>query len=106
MRSSSAVSAVPASAKTPDREGVVAVLPDQQTLDRILGIFRDLQIGDELHIEATPDAALRRMREGAMPRVLLIDLSGSPAPIAVLSAARIVGGDELKIVALGAVNDV
>jgi len=106
MRSSSAVSAVPASAKIPDREGVVAVLPDPQTLDRVLGIFRDLQIGDELHVEATPDAALRRMREGAVPRVLLLDLSDSPAPIAVLSAARTVGGGELKIVALGNVNDV
>src|SRR4051795_5035480 len=106
MRSSSAVSAVPASAKTPDREGVIAVLPDPQTLDRVLGIFRDLQIGDELHIETTPDAALRRMREGAVPRVLLLDLSDSPSPIAVLSAARTVGGGELKIVALGTVNDV
>ena len=106
MRSSSAVSAAPASAKTPDREGVVAVLPDQQVLDRVLGIFRDLQIGDELHTETTPDAALRRMREGAVPRVLLLDLSDSPSPIAVLSAARTVGGGELKIVALGNVNDV
>ena len=93
-------------AKTPDREGVVAVLPDQQALDRVLGIFHDLQIGDELHLEATFDAALRRMREGTVPRVLLLDLSDSPSPIAVLSNARKIGGGELKIVALGTVNDV
>jgi pilus assembly protein CpaE len=38
--------------------------------------------------------------------VLLYDLSDSTAPIAELSAARSVGGAELKIVALGQVNDV
>src|SRR3954447_23806412 len=79
MRSAAASSAA-AAAKTPDREGVIAVLPDPQTLDRVLGIFRDLQIGDELHIEATPDAALRRVREGAVPRVLLLDLSRLAGP--------------------------
>ena len=73
----------------PDRAGVVAVVPDQQTLDRVRGIIQDLQIGDELQPEATFDAALRRMREGAAPRVLLLDLSDSPTPIAVLSARAI-----------------
>jgi pilus assembly protein CpaE len=37
---------------------------------------------------------------------LLIDLSDSPTPFAVLSAARTAGGEALKIVALGTVNDV
>ena len=46
------------------------------------------------------------MREGENPRVLIIDLSDSDAPIAELSAARTVGGDDIKIVALGVVNDV
>jgi pilus assembly protein CpaE len=98
--------AKPSAPPQPDRAGVVAVLPDQQTLDGVRDMFRDLQISDELQLEATFDAALRRIREGAAPRVLLIDLSNSPAPFAVLRAARAVGNDALKIVALGTVNDV
>ena len=38
----------PAGAARPDRAGIVAVVPDQQTLDRIRGILQDLQIGDEV----------------------------------------------------------
>ena len=53
------------------------------------GIIRELQLDDELHLEPTLDAALRRIREGAAPRVLMLDLSDSPAPIAELSAARV-----------------
>src|SRR5581483_2033083 len=90
----------------PDRAGVLAVLPDPATLERVRDMFHDLQIGDELQLEATYDAALRRIREGAAPRVLLIDVSNSPAPFAVVGAARAVGGAALKIVALGTVNDV
>ncbi len=106
MRAAAAVSATPASAKRPDREGVVAVLQDQPTLDRVQGIIRELQLEDELALEPTLDAALRRIREGGNPRVLILDLSGSTAPIAELSAARSVGGTDLKILALGTVNDV
>src|ERR1700722_15343693 len=93
-------------ARKPDRAGVVAVVHDQATLDRIQGVIRELQIDDELTFEATLDAALRRMRDGLHPRVLLIDLSESPAPISELGSARAVGGADLKILALGTVNDV
>jgi pilus assembly protein CpaE len=106
MRSASAPSTAPAAAKKPDRQGVIAVLQDQQTLDRIQGVIRELQLEDELTLDPTLDAALRRMREGATPRVLLYDLSDSTAPIAELSAARSIGGAELRILALGQVNDV
>jgi len=93
-------------ARKPDRVGVVAIVHDQATLDRIQGVIRELQLDDELSFEATLDAALRRIHEGSSPRVLVIDLSESPAPISELSAARAVGGADLKIVALGTVNDV
>src|SRR4051794_9461938 len=96
----------PAAALGPDRAGIIAVVPDQQTLDRIRGILQDLQIGDEVQPEATFDGALRRLREGATPRVLLVDLSDSPTPFIVLANARKISGDALKIVALGTVNDV
>ncbi|MFZ2007536.1 MAG: AAA family ATPase [Stellaceae bacterium] len=95
-----------AAARKPDRVGVVAIVHDQATLDRIQGVIRELQLDDELNFEATLDAALRRIHEGAKPRVLVIDLSESPAPISELSAARAVGGADLKILALGTVNDV
>jgi pilus assembly protein CpaE len=107
MRAAAATTAAPAAPKGPDREGVVAVLQDQPTLDRVQGIIRELQLEDELNLEPTLDAALRRIREGASPpRVLILDLSDSTAPIAELSAARSVGGADLKILALGTVNDV
>jgi pilus assembly protein CpaE len=93
-------------ARKPDRVGVVAIVHDQTTLDRIQGVIRELQLDDELQFEATLDATLRRIHEGSHPRVLVIDLSESPAPIAELSAARAVGGPDLKILALGSVNDV
>jgi pilus assembly protein CpaE len=95
-----------AAARKPDRVGVVAIVHDQATLDRIQGVIRELQLDDELSFEATLDAALRRVHEGATPRVLVIDLSESPAPISELSAVRAVGGADLKILALGTVNDV
>lgn len=93
-------------ARKPDRVGVVAVVHDQATLDRIQGVIRELQLDDELSFEPTLDAALRRISEGQPPRVLVIDLSESPAPISELSAARAVGGPDLKVLALGTVNDV
>jgi len=90
----------------PERAGVLAVAQEQQTIDRLQGICRDMQLDDELVIVDTVDAALRRIRSGHIPRVLLLDLADSAAPIAEISAARTVGGAELKIVALGALNDV
>ncbi len=75
MRAATATSATPVAAKKPDREGVVAVLQDQPTLDRVQGIIRELQLEDELALEPTLDAALRRIREGGNPRVLILDLS-------------------------------
>ena len=95
-----------AAARKPERVGVVAIVHDQATLDRIQGVIRELQLDDELNFEATLDAALWRIHEGLSPRVLVIDLSESPAPISELSAARAVGGADLKVLALGTVNDV
>src|SRR5260370_12323660 len=107
MRAATATTAAPAAeAKKPDREGVVAVLQDQPTLDRVQGIIRELQLEDELNLEPTLDAALRRIREGGNPRVLILDLSDSTAPIAELSAARSVGGADLRILALATVTNV
>jgi len=97
---------VPASARKSERAGVVAIVHDQATLDRIQGVIRELQLDDELTFEATLDGALRRIHEGLHPRVLVIDLSESPAPISELSAARAVGGADLKLLVLGTINDV
>jgi pilus assembly protein CpaE len=88
------------------REGVLAVLQDQPTAERLQGVIRELQLDDELTVADTLDAGLRRLRAGATPRVLIVDLADSVAPIAEIGAARAVAGAELKLVALGAVNDV
>jgi pilus assembly protein CpaE len=89
-----------------DREGVLAVLHDQGTLDRVQGVIRELQLDDELVMEGTLDSALRRVREGLAPRVMILDLGESAAPIAEVSAARAVAGTDVKLLVLGAVNDV
>src|SRR5919197_2066386 len=90
----------------PDREGILAVLHEQSTIDRIQGVIRELQLDDELTLTDTLDSALRRIRSGVAPRILLVDLGESTAPIAEVSAARAVGGADLKLVVLGTVNDV
>jgi pilus assembly protein CpaE len=90
----------------PEREGILAVIQDPATVDRVQGVVRELQLDDELMIADTLDAALQRIRSGSLPRILLVDLSDSSAPIAEVSAARAVAGPDLKLVALGAVNDV
>ena len=90
----------------PEGEGVLAVLQEPATIDRIQGVIRELQLDDELTVIETLDEALRRIRSGAVPRVLLVDLGESAAPIAEVSAARAVGGADLKLVVLGTVNDV
>src|SRR5215468_5505308 len=101
MRSSRSTDAL-----KPEREGILAVLQEPSTIDRIQGVIRELQLDDELTVIETLDEALRRIRSGAVPRVLLVDLGESAAPIAEVSAARAVGGADLKLVVLGTVNDV
>jgi pilus assembly protein CpaE len=95
-----------ANALQPERDGVLAVLNEQSTIDRVQGVIRELQLDDELTVIDTLDAALQRIRSGSTPRILLLDLGESPAPIAEVSAARAVGGADLKLVVLGTVNDV
>jgi pilus assembly protein CpaE len=95
-----------AAASAAEREGILAVLQEQSTIDRIEGVIRELQLDDELTVTDTLDSALRRIRSGSAPRILLVDLGDSAAPIAEVSAARAVGGADLNLVALGTVNDV
>ena len=106
MSAVAAISAEPKGARKTERHGVAAVLEDQATLDRVQGVMRELRLEEELVLEPTLDAVLRRIREGFSPRVLMLDLSESAAPIAELSAARAVSGTDMKILAFGTVNDV
>jgi len=95
-----------AAAPKPERAGVLAVLQEQPMADRLQGLMQELQLEDELVISDTLDAALRRIRTGFSPRVMLLDLAESAAPIAEVNTARTVCGAELKLVALGVLNDV
>ncbi len=88
------------------RKGILAVMRDLATLDRLQGVIRELQLDDELAVTDTVDAALRRIRGGLAPRVALIDIAEATAPITEIGAARAAGGPELALVALGTVNDV
>jgi pilus assembly protein CpaE len=91
---------------TQARSGVVAVLQDQATLDRLQGVIRELQLDDELVVTDTLDAALRRLRSGGAPRLLVLDIADLPAPITEVGSARAVGGPDIEILILGSVNDV
>jgi pilus assembly protein CpaE len=95
-----------AAATKPVREGVLAVTRDEATLDRLEGVIRELQLDDELSIADTPDLALHRIRSGLAPRIVLLDLTDLPAPIAEIGAVRAMGGADLALVGLGTVNDV
>jgi pilus assembly protein CpaE len=95
-----------AAAAKPTREGILAVMQHQPMLDRVQEMIRELQLDDELVVTDTLDAALRRIRSGSAPRVLLLDLAEASAPISEVSSVRSIGGAELKLVALGNVNDV
>jgi pilus assembly protein CpaE len=98
------VSAQRSAARQFERHGVAAVLNDQTALDRVHGIT--CQLDEELIVEPTLDALVNRIQDGYRPRVLILDLSDSVAPIEELRAARTIGGAELKILIFGAVNDV
>ena len=52
----------------PERDGILAVMQDQPTLDRLQGVIRELQLDDELVVTDTLDSALRRIRSGSAPR--------------------------------------
>ena len=95
-----------ATAAKPAREGILAVMQHQPMLDRVQEMIRELQLDDELVVTDTLDAALRRIRSGSVPRVLLLDLAEASAPISEVSSVRSIGGTELKLVALSNVNDV
>ncbi|HEV2300870.1 MAG TPA: cellulose synthase operon protein YhjQ/BcsQ [Stellaceae bacterium] len=95
-----------AAAPSAERVGVLAILQDEATLERVQGVIREQQLSDELIVESTLDAAMRRIHSGLAPRLLLLDISDTAAPIAEVSAARAVGGRDVKLVALGTVNDV
>jgi pilus assembly protein CpaE len=90
----------------PAREGVLAVVRDEMTLECLQRVIRELKLQDELSVADTLDAALRRIRGGARPRLLLMEITDLAVPNAEISAARTVGGSELKLVAIGTVNDV
>jgi pilus assembly protein CpaE len=88
------------------RAGVLAALQDPATRDRLHAVIREQQLADEVIVEGTLDGALRHLRSGLTPRVMVLDISDAAAPIAEISAARAAAGDEVKLVVLGAVNDV
>ena len=93
-------------AVAPERKGVLAVVRDQATLDRLQGVIRELQLDDELAVTDSLDAGLRRMRNGLAPRLAFLDIADLPAPISEIGAARAAGGADIRIIALGAINDV
>ena len=63
-----------------DRTGVLAVVQEQPMADRLQGLMHELQLDDELVISDTLDTALRRIRSGYLPRVMLLDLAdGQPS---------------------------
>jgi pilus assembly protein CpaE len=88
------------------RADVLPALQDPETRDRLHAVIREQQLTDEVIVEGTLDGALRHLRTGLLPRVMVLDISDAAAPIAEISAARAAAGPDVKLVVLGVVNDV
>jgi pilus assembly protein CpaE len=95
-----------AGSPSPARSGILVVSSDRMMLEVVQDALRERRLGDEVLAEAALEAALGRIREGLSPRILIVDLTVSAAPISEISAARAVGGTGLRIIAVGSVNDV
>jgi pilus assembly protein CpaE len=106
MRATAPVAATPPAAAKPPRAGILAVLHDQPTLDRVRALIGELRLEEELILEPALDAACQRLRDGGKPRVVIFDLSDAAAPATEIRAIRAAGGGETRIIALGTVNDV
>ncbi|HVJ52019.1 MAG TPA: AAA family ATPase [Aliidongia sp.] len=100
----SAVLAVPHSHG--ERSGVLAVVADGQTKELVAEALADQHIVDGVVMTGGLALALKRLAEGELPRILILDLSGSTAPLADFAKAVAEAGPGLGILALGSVNDV
>ena len=100
------IAARPSTVAARVRAGVLAVVQDQTTRDRLHAVVGGELPGEELTLEGTLDGALRQLQAGRAPRVMLLDISEAAAPIAEIGAARAAAGDKVRLVALGAINDV
>ncbi len=107
MRAATAAAAAPPAAKKPDREGIVAHPPGSADLDPGQGNIRELQLhSDELTLEPAFKPPCRRSARAPFRASSCWIFPEISAPIAELSAARSVGGADLKVLAFGTVNDV
>jgi pilus assembly protein CpaE len=96
-------------AAQPDRRtgpGVLAVVAEAVTRDAVACALEAPGMPDFQIVQGTVDAALDRLRAGAEPGLLVIDVSNSSAPAGDIETIAAVGSTELRIVALGTRNDV
>lgn len=89
-----------------DREGILAVTADTACRDLISQALDERRDGGSEVIIGTVETAMSRLAAGAMPNLLLIDLSASQAPLDDMASLVAAGGVGIKIIALGMINDV
>jgi len=87
-------------------DGVLALVADRETAELVGTVLRQQNIQPSAVVEERPDNAPERLRRGAPPALLLLDLSGSSTPVGDVMAALTAGGGEMRLIALGTVNDV
>jgi pilus assembly protein CpaE len=97
---------VPPSIGGIDREGILAVIADTACCELVRQALNEHRDGGSEVIIGTVETAMSRLGAGAIPNLLLIDLSASEAPLDDMASLAAAGGAGIKIIALGMVNDV
>src|SRR5262249_33484333 len=68
--------------------------------------LNELHLPDSAAFQGRLDLALSQLQNGRMPALLVLDVSGSPTPLAEISAAVSAAAGVMRVLALGDVNDV
>lgn len=88
------------------REAILGFVSDTATREVLEQALDDLHLPMSLAAEGGVQAALRRLEPESSPRILLIDISASDAPVADVAALAAAGAKGMRIIALGTTNDV
>ena len=88
------------------RDPVLGFVSDAVTRQTLEHVLEELHLPSGLVVEGGVAAALRVLGPDAAPRILVIDISGSDAPVADVAALAAAGAKGMRIITLGTTNDV
>lgn len=89
-----------------ERAGVLVAVSDNETKRVVSAALAELNIHDAVFVSGGSAGVLKEIADGAVPGVLILDLSSSATPLADFEKTVAEAGAGLGVVALGTVNDV